>query len=141
MEMDRRCRRMLGLALFALGASVPVHAQAPVDTTQYTVAYVDVMPSSMAMMTAALTRYRDASRREEGYVGVDLLEQVGRPGRYAVVETWSDQRGLDAHTAAAHRETFRDDPWRFARLATTSGHTSRSPSRPPLEPGTARSCT
>ena len=99
MEMDRRCRRMLGLALFALGASVPVHAQAPVDTTQYTVAYVDVMPSSMAMMTAALTRYRDASRREEGYVGVDLLEQVGPP--------WSLRSRRDLERSARARCTHR----------------------------------
>jgi len=72
------------------------------------VSYVDVMPSARAAMAAALKQYRDASRKEDGYVRLELLEQIGRPGHFAVVETWKDQKAFDAHGMAAPLKQFRD---------------------------------
>ena len=59
-------------------------------------------------MTAALKQYRDASRKDDGYVRFDLLEQVGRAGHFVVVETWKDQKAFDTHGTAAHTKRFRD---------------------------------
>src|SRR5688572_12366761 len=87
------------LALLASGVGVP--AQAPADTAVYAVAYVDVMPSGRAAAVTALKAYRDASAREAGHMRVDLFEQVGRPGHFAVVETWRDQGAIDSHTSGA----------------------------------------
>jgi len=46
-------------------------------------------------MVAALTQSRDTSRKEDGYVRFELLEQVGRSGHVAVVEVWKDQKAFD----------------------------------------------
>jgi len=90
-----------------LGA-VMLHAQTPADSARYAVSYVDVMPASRAKAVAALKQYRETSRQENGYVRVELLEQVGRPGHFAIVETWTDQQALDAHGMSAHAKQARD---------------------------------
>jgi quinol monooxygenase YgiN len=82
-------------------------AQTPADTSLFAVAYVDVTPASKAAAVTALKQYRDASRKEEGFVRLDFFEQVGRPGRLAIIETWSNQKALDAHAAAAHTKQWR----------------------------------
>ena len=50
---------------------------------------------------AALKQYRDASRKDDGFVRFELFEQIGRPGHFAILETWRDQKALDAHGVAA----------------------------------------
>jgi quinol monooxygenase YgiN len=85
------------VALACFGADVAIHAQAPADGTVYAVAYVDVMPSGRSTAVTALKAYRDASSKESGLVRIDLFDQVGRPGHFAVVESWRDQSALDAH--------------------------------------------
>jgi len=87
---------------------VRIDAQAPADTILYTVSYVDIMPSARATAVAALRQYRDTSRREDGYVRFEMLEQVGRPGHFAIVDTWKDQKAFDAHEMAAHVTRLRD---------------------------------
>ena len=99
---------LLGLVLLPSSLGVQVHAQAPADTALHAVTYVEVMPSARAAMAAALKQYRDASRKEAGYVRIDLLEQGGRPGHFAVVETWQDQKAFETHGMAAHVTQLRD---------------------------------
>ena len=99
---------LLSIAMLLAWPAARFEAQAPADTAQNAVSYVDVMPSARAAMVAALKQYRDASRKDDGYVRFELLEQLGRPGRFAVVETWRDQKAFDTHAAAAHVKQFRD---------------------------------
>jgi autoinducer 2-degrading protein len=73
---------------------------APADPTFYAVTYVEVMAPASAKAIAALKQYREASRKNDGYVRVEFLEQVGRPGHFVVVETWRDQKAFDARAAA-----------------------------------------
>ena len=87
---------------------VPIHAQAPADTALHAVSYVDVMPSASASMISALKQYRDASSKENGYVRFDLLEQIGRPGHFAIVETWRNQQAFDAHALTAPAKQFQN---------------------------------
>ena len=72
----------------------------------YAVAYVDVMPSGRPAAIAALKAYRDASAREAGHVRLDALEQVGRPGHFAVVEAWRNQAAFDAHAQGPATKQF-----------------------------------
>jgi quinol monooxygenase YgiN len=81
-------------------------ADTPADPTFYAVSYVEVTASSEAKAIVALKRYRDASRTEGGpggYIRLDLFEQIGRPGHFAIVETWRDQKAFDAHSATARK--------------------------------------
>jgi len=87
--------------LFALLIGTIVFgAQTPSDTSFYSVAYVDVMPASKGTALAAFKQYRDTSRKQEGFLRFEAFEQVGRPGRLAVLETWTNQKAFDAHAAA-----------------------------------------
>jgi quinol monooxygenase YgiN len=78
-------------------------ADAPGDTTFYAVSYIEVMASSTPAAIAALKQYRDASRKAEGNVRLELFEQAGRPGHFAVVETWRDQGAFDARGGIARK--------------------------------------
>jgi quinol monooxygenase YgiN len=93
--------RILLACSYVLVLSAAVAAQ-PADTRVYAVSYVDVVPASRGPAVAALKQYRDASRKDDGYAGLELFEQMGRPGHFAVLETWRDQKALDAHGTAAH---------------------------------------
>jgi len=99
---------VFGIVMLPPCVFVQIHAQTPADMARYAVSYVEVMPSARAAAVAALKRYHDTSRREDGYVRVELLEQVGRPGHFAIIETWKDQKTYDAHGMAAHVTQVRD---------------------------------
>ena len=94
--------RAFGLLCMVFLATSAVAGQAAPDTTVYAVAYVDVMPASRGAAAAALKQYRDSSRSDDGHVRIELFEQTSRPGHFAILETWRDQKALDAHGMAAH---------------------------------------
>ena len=93
------------LAIVLVAAAATAHAQ---DAGVYVVTYVDVMPNSVASGATLLKQYRDASRKEDGSVRVDVLQEIGRPNRFALVEAWKDKPARDAHVAAASTAQFRD---------------------------------
>ena len=94
--------------LFALLISTMIlGAQAPSDTTFYAVAYVDVTPASMASALSAFRQYRDASRKEDGFRMFELFEQQGRDGHLALIETWTNPKAFETHSAAAHTKEWR----------------------------------
>ena len=104
--MLRLFRLIVGsvMASSVLAAAPQTRGDTPAATSFYTVSYVEVMPSSRPMAIAALKLYRDASRKDDGYGRFELFEQVGRPGHFASVETWRDQKAFDAHGAAAQKQ-------------------------------------
>ena len=102
--MQRLLYLLLGTVMLPASLWAQARADAPTDTTVYAVSYVEVMPSSEQAAVAALRQYRDASRKDEGYVRFELFEQIARPGHFAIVETWTDQKALDAHGTAAHTQ-------------------------------------
>ena len=99
---------LFSLVMLPSSLGVPLHAQAPGDTALYAVSYVEVRPSARTVMVVALKQYRDTSGQESGYDRFDLLEQVGRPDHFAIIERWKDQKAFDAHGMAAHAKAFRD---------------------------------
>ena len=92
--------------LTALAASSPAAAQAPPSAQPapsgpvYVVTYFDVAPAASRKTGAMLRQFTAASRREPGNLDFLALREIGRPGRFAVVEAWQDKGGLDAHGAA-----------------------------------------
>ncbi len=105
--MHRLSSLVLGTLMLALGTA-PTQAQEPADTLHYAVTYVSALPSGSAPVTAAFKQYRDASRKQDGFVRVELFEQVGRAGHFALVETWRDAQAFDAHVNADHTRRFRE---------------------------------
>lgn len=95
---------LLSGVMVSSGLGLQTRADGPPDTAVYAVSYIEVMASARARAIAALKQYRDASRKEEGYVRLDVFEQTGRPSHFAIVEAWRDQRAFDAHGASAQKQ-------------------------------------
>src|SRR5262249_27284113 len=104
-RMGMRAFRSCMFAVAVMAAATAAHAQ---DAGVYAVTYVDVMPSSVVSGTTLLRQYRDASRKEDGSVRVDALQEVGRPNRFAIVEAWKDKAARDAHVQAASTAQLHD---------------------------------
>jgi len=71
------------------------------DGAVYVVTYVDMMPNAANSGAAALRHYRDASRKEGGNLRTDVLQELARPNRFAIVEVWKDKTASEAHDKAA----------------------------------------
>jgi quinol monooxygenase YgiN len=78
------------------------------SATLYVVSYIEVTPSSQDEAVALLRQYREASRKEEGNMRLEVLQQHGRPDHFVLLETWKDQQALDAHGMATHTAQWRE---------------------------------
>ena len=74
----------------------------------YAVAYIEVMPPSIADAAALLKQYREASRLDVGRVRLEVLQQCDRPTHFAIVETWQDQKAFEAHGREAHTRALHE---------------------------------
>jgi quinol monooxygenase YgiN len=96
-------------ALFAsllfIPSNLPAQSRADAlpDSAVYAVSYVEAMASAKGPALAALKQYRDGSRKEDGFLRLDLFEQAGWPAHFVIVEAWRDQKAFDAHAAAAQK--------------------------------------
>ena len=97
---------LVGAALLPSGLGSQTRPDAPAaaaDATYYAVSYVETMGSSSEKAVAALKQYRDGSRAQDGFTRAEFFEQVGRPGHFAIVETWRDQKTFDARDASTQK--------------------------------------
>jgi len=74
------------------------------DTRFYAVSYVEAMASSTGKAIALLKQYRDTSAKQDGFVSIEVFEQLGRPGHFALFEVWRDQKAFNARDAAAQKQ-------------------------------------
>jgi quinol monooxygenase YgiN len=72
------------------------------STLLHVVTYVEVMPASRADGVAALARYREASRKDDGNQRCEVASRIGQPHQFVVLEVWRDQKAFEAHRAAPH---------------------------------------
>ena len=97
-----------GLAALALATMQPVNAEEAVNTPVYAVTYLDVAPSAAGQAAALARQHAEASRKEAGNAGFEMLAEIGRPNRLAILEAWRDKSAYDAHGAAPSTAAFRD---------------------------------
>ena len=91
-----------------MGEQRTARADETSDAAVYVVSYLEVMPPSTAEAAALLRQYRDASRTDTGQARLEVLQQSGRPGHFAIVEMWQDQKAFEAHGSAAHTRAFHE---------------------------------
>jgi autoinducer 2-degrading protein len=94
---------LLSIAL-ASGLGLQVQPDAPADPTFHSVSYVETRADSTKTATDLLRRYRDASRASDGFVRLDLFEQIGRPGHFIVIEVWRDQKAFDSRNPSIQKQ-------------------------------------
>jgi quinol monooxygenase YgiN len=99
---------ILSLAALALATASPLYAEEAVNTPVYIVTYFDVAPPTAVQAATLARQYAEASRKENGNVGFEMLAELGRPNRLAILEAWRDKTAHEAHGAAASTTAFRD---------------------------------
>src|SRR5262245_387069 len=100
----RRSALPIGLLISlvaTLANAQPQTEAAAADPRFFAVSYVDASPSAAKQLFAAFKAYRDATTKEDGRLGFELFEQMGRPAHYAVVETWRDQKAFEGARSTA----------------------------------------
>ena len=100
MQIRRLLPLLIGTVL--LGAQAP-----PEGAAAYSVAYVDIALASRTEAITAIKQYRDASRKDDGFQRIEFFEQAGRPAHFCIIETWANNKAIDAHAAAASVRDFR----------------------------------
>ncbi|HEX5211144.1 MAG TPA: antibiotic biosynthesis monooxygenase [Pseudolabrys sp.] len=101
--------KMLRLFAFIVAAALiagaaPVRAQSA--SAIYVVGYIEVAPSAQSEAVPMLRALRDASRTEAGNNGFEVLQRIGQPQQFAILETWSDAKAQASHAAATSTAQF-----------------------------------
>ena len=95
--------------------SVGPSATAPASGAVYVVTHVDVIPPRKDDGIAAIKQLGEDSRRGEGNVRFEVVQQTNRQNHFTVIEIWKDTRAAETHSMAATTRQFRD------KLAPMSG--------------------
>jgi quinol monooxygenase YgiN len=104
MTMLRLFRVTIAAALIAGIAAA--HAQDAGKT--YIVSYIEVAPSTAQTAVSVLRALRDASRKEAGNSGFEVLQRIGQSQQFAILEVWSDTKARASHTGAAGTAQLHD---------------------------------
>lgn len=104
-------QRYLRLILTIM-AAIPAgsSAQTPppaIEGPVYVATYVEVVPTAADEGAALLKQYRDASRKDAGNQRMELVQELGRPSRFAVLAIWQDQKAFELHANKALREKLK----------------------------------
>jgi len=94
---------VLALAIGLIGS--PVMAQ---QAQFFTATYVEVDPPAARTAASALTAFRDATRKDEGNLGLDVVQRIDRPNQFVILGAWASPQAYDAHVAAAHTKALQE---------------------------------
>jgi len=91
-----------------IGLSVgPIDVTASRDAV-FVATHVDVIPPRKDDGVAALKRLGDESRKGDGNLRFEVVQQANRQNHFTVVEIWKDAKTVEAHSMAAATREFRD---------------------------------
>ena len=74
----------------------------------FVASHVDVPPPRKDEVIAALNPLADASRKGDGNMRFEVVQQTSRPNHFTVIEAWKDRKAYDARGSAAPQRQFRD---------------------------------
>jgi quinol monooxygenase YgiN len=98
----------LAATMLAAAAALPAQAQAPAAGPAVVVTYIEVTTSGTTETAALLKSLAGASRKEAGNLRYEVLQEVGRTSRFAILEAWSDGKAFESHGGSAAMRQFRD---------------------------------
>lgn len=85
----------------------PIDAAAGRDAV-YVATHVDVIPPRKDDGVAALRKLGEESRRGNGNLRFEVVQQFNRLNHFTVVEIWKDASAVEGHSMAAATREFRD---------------------------------
>ena len=71
------------------------------------VTHVDAMPPFTDKAVRLLREYRQDTLKDNGNKRIEVLQQVGRPNHFSIVEEWENQNSFNDHESAPHTRKFR----------------------------------
>jgi quinol monooxygenase YgiN len=95
--------------------SVGPIAATPAVGVVFVVTHVDVIPPRKDDGIVAIKQLAEDSRRSDGNVRFEVVQQTNRQNHFTVIEIWKDGRAAETHSMAATTRQFRD------KLAPMSG--------------------
>ena len=95
---------LLGSACLSLGLVQVAHAA----DNAYVVSYFEATPAAKDQAADMARRLAKLSRKDAGSVRFEVLQRIGYPDQFAVVEVWEDVKAQEAHGNAAHTQLFRE---------------------------------
>jgi quinol monooxygenase YgiN len=100
--------RLFGVTIAASLMAGIASTRAQDASAAYTVAYIEVAPSSARAAASVLRDLHDASRKEAGNKSFEVLQRIGQPQQFAILEVWSDAKAQGNHGAAAGTAQLRE---------------------------------
>jgi quinol monooxygenase YgiN len=98
----------VALTLAVLGLVGLARAQQSASTSRiYVISHIDLLGPQVAAGTKLLQQYAVDSRKDKGFVRIEVMDQISRLNHFSVVEVWDSQADFDAHVAAEHTVQFR----------------------------------
>ena len=91
---------MLSMTSGPAAAQAPAATPAPITGPAYLIGFFETAPAAAQKAVAALRQYVPATRKADGNTGLLALAEMGRPGRFALVEVWRDKAAAEAHDKA-----------------------------------------
>ena len=101
--------RLFGVAIVAGLIAGIASARAQDASAIYIVSYFEVVPSTARTAAiSALRVLRDTSRKQAGNRDFEVLQRIGRPEQFAILEVWSDAKAQTSHAGTAGTAQLRD---------------------------------
>ena len=88
---------IFALAALVFATAQPLHAEETVNGPVYIVTYFDVAPAAAQQTATILRDLVQTSRKEDGNADFEAFEEIERPSRFALLETWRDKSAADEH--------------------------------------------
>jgi quinol monooxygenase YgiN len=92
------------LALLACAVTQTARAQ----DAAYVVSYFETTPAAQNEAAALARAFGETSRKDEGNLRFDVLQRIGQPNHFSIIEAWKDPTAQAAHAAATHTKQFRE---------------------------------
>ena len=89
---------------FAVGPNAAIGAKRAV----FVVSHVDVPPPRKDDVIAILNPLADASRKSDGNLRFEVVQQTSRPNHFHVIEVWKDSPAYGARSTSAAQKQFRE---------------------------------
>lgn len=103
----RRALHLLAILSIVPLGSVQTAGAAEGDIA-YVVSYFETMPPAKDKAAGLLRQLAKESRKESGNYRFEVLQRIGQPDEFVILEAWRNKDAQAAHGAAGHARQFRE---------------------------------
>ncbi|HML11701.1 MAG TPA: antibiotic biosynthesis monooxygenase [Xanthobacteraceae bacterium] len=100
--------RLFFLMLVAAALQAGVATAVAQEAVVYGATYVEVAPDAIPQGIALLKALAAASRKEDGNLNFQVVQERDRPSRFAALEGWKNQASFEAHRKAKAYADFNE---------------------------------